>query len=318
MKLLFKSIVIALPLLAAAVLWIISRNEFSDSALQLRIGVGQAILGLGVLLSLLLLLVFYLAYRKSKHTEAVVQEMQAQNEQEQQQFRQRLDHELKNPLTALLLSAENLRHQSTSEILTNDITNISVQAQRLSQLTGDLRKLNLFDKQDLDLEQVDVSELLRDLVEMANETKLVSAAEQSRDLKLVVPVAPWPVPHVVADRDLLQLALYNLLENAVKYSNSGDTVELQVTEDNQQVKIAIADTGSGIAASDRTQVFDELFRGSNARHQSGSGIGLSLVKRIVDRHRGNITVDSKEHQGTRVIIHLPVGRQTPTVRGNTV
>lgn len=318
MKHLFKLIVIAVPLIVAAVLWIVGRSEFNDSVLQLRIGVGQVIWGVGVLLSLLLALGFYLVYRRTSQIEAVVHGMQVQNEQEQQQFRQRLDHELKNPLTALLLSAENLHHQSTNEILTSDINNISVQAQRLSQLTGDLRKLNLFDKQDLDFEQVDVSELLDDLVEMAKETNLVGADEQHRELKLIVPVAPWPVPHVIADRDLLQLALYNLLENAVKYSNSGDTVELQVTEDNQKVKIVIADTGSGIAASDRSLVFDELFRGSNARHQTGSGIGLSLVKRIVDRHSGTIAVDSKEHQGTRVTLHLPVARQNTGGRSNAV
>jgi len=309
MKYLIKSIVVSLlPLLAAALLWILYRTDLNDSVVQLRIGMATTIWTLGAVLSLMLLLAFYLSYRKKMHTQRVIDSLTEQNKREQQQFMQRLDHELKNPLTALRLSTENLRLQSNSADLTGDINNIAVQSQRLSQLTGDLRKLNLFEKQDLDFEQVDVSELLSDLVEMANETKLLTTAEQSRELKLIVPVAPWPVPHVFADRDLLQLALYNLLENAVKYSQVGDAVELQVTEDGQQVKIVIADTGSGIAEQDRIQVFDELFRGSNARHQPGSGIGLSLVKRIVDRHKGEIVVDSKENQGTRVTISLPVAR----------
>jgi len=106
--------------------------------------------------------------------------------------------------------------------------------------------------------------------------------------------------------DLLELALYNVVENAIKYSNIGDNVEIRASDSRHFVKIEIADTGLGLAKEELDQVWEELFRGSNTLDRKGVGIGLSLVKKIIEQHQGTIDFDSKPSIGSRVTINLPI------------
>ena len=302
-----RGLLCAIPLLIAAPVAVyLNQSEYDDSVLQIRLALDTATLAVGATLSVLAILTLCLIRRTTRRSKLALDAQREQARLEHRRFTQRLDHELKNPLTAIRLSVENLRMQNEDRSLHADIESIETQSQRLVRLTGDLRKVGVFDKQALDLEEVNVSELLRELDEMSKETGLF--VENDRVLQIVTPSAPWPVPNIKADRDLLQLALYNLLDNAVKYSSKGDTVELHASEDGHNVRIVIADTGLGINPTDVDHIWDELYRGRNARDQLGSGIGLSLVKRIIDRHGGEILVDSKENTGTRVAILLPISQ----------
>jgi two-component system phosphate regulon sensor histidine kinase PhoR len=99
----------------------------------------------------------------------------------------------------------------------------------------------------------------------------------------------------------------NLLFNAIKYTPENKTVHLEAKSQGDYVRIDIADTGIGIPSDELGSVFDEFFRASNARksEKDGTGLGLSIVKQIVERHGGEITVQSREGQGTTFSVTLP-------------
>jgi two-component system OmpR family sensor kinase len=121
-----------------------------------------------------------------------------------------------------------------------------------------------------------------------------------------VPQAPWPLPQVPGDNDLLLLALHNLLDNALKFSRKGDTIEVRAFEDGQSVVVEVADTGPGVPAGELPHVWEELYRGVGARGVPGSGLGLALVRAIVERHGGQVSVRSREGQGTVFGVRLQV------------
>ncbi len=116
----------------------------------------------------------------------------------------------------------------------------------------------------------------------------------------------------MADSDMLGLAILNLLENAVKFSavpNRGPvtlTCALSAGAEGERATLTVSDRGIGIPAGELPTILDAAVRGSNARSIEGSGMGLSLVSRIVRAHEGTIAIDSIEGAGTTVSIHLPL------------
>jgi two-component system OmpR family sensor kinase len=146
---------------------------------------------------------------------------------------------------------------------------------------------------------------LEEIVEAASSLP----ACQGRTVSLLIANVP-PLPLVTGDRDLLGLAFYNLVENALKFSGPGKEVEVRAREDGRSVIIEVADGGSGIPAEDLPHLFEELYRGANARGVEGSGLGLALAARIVKLHGGSLKVTSRQgdRQGTVFSIHLPAGR----------
>jgi signal transduction histidine kinase len=108
-----------------------------------------------------------------------------------------------------------------------------------------------------------------------------------------------------ADPLLLQRALGNLLENAIKYSPPNSEVNLKVDNLASEVQFAVQDQGPGISAADQQHLFELLFRGKSADRESGSGLGLAIVKRIVDAHQGRIWLTSQAGQGATFYFTLP-------------
>jgi two-component system OmpR family sensor kinase len=173
---------------------------------------------------------------------------------------------------------------------------------RLSRLTSDLRKLAELEGRPLERVPVDIAELLQEAVTLAQE----QPEAEARRLTLTLPQAPWPVPDILGDWDLLFLATYNLLDNALKFTRPGDTVEVRASEGGTFVIIEVADTGPGIPQEELPRVWEELYRGQGAQGVPGSGLGLALVRAIVKRHGGQVTMRSREGQGTVVTMRLPV------------
>ena len=221
--------------------------------------------------------------------------------EERRQFLQRLDHELKNPLTAIRAGLANLANGLAPTTQGEALASVGAQVLRISQLTADLRKLAELETRSLERAPVDIAGLLQEAVALAQE----QPQADSRRLTLVLPQAPWPVPDVLADWDLLFLAIYNLLDNALKFTRPGDTVEVRASEDGTHVVIEVADTGPGIPEEEAPRVWEELYRGQGARGVPGSGLGLALVNTIVERHGGQVTLRSRVGQGTVVTMRLP-------------
>jgi two-component system OmpR family sensor kinase len=270
--------------------------------LYMRADLGTIVLIVGLGLSALMAAGLALwQWQERRHQQHVIQ-VRAQMADERRRFLQRLDHELKNPLTAIRAGLANVVNDSAAA--TQDLALASVEAQvlRLSRLTADMRKLAELEARPLERVPVDVAELLQEAITLAQERPGAS----ERKLALTLPRAPWPVPNVLGDWDLLFLAVYNLLDNALKFTRTGDTVEVRASEAGAFVTIEVADTGPGIPNEELPRVWEELYRGRGARGIPGSGLGLSLVRAIVERHDGQVTMRSRAGQGTVVRMRLPV------------
>jgi len=177
--------------------------------------------------------------------------------------------------------------------------------ERLQRLLADLRKLSDLDEIPLETLPVQLPELLEEIVEAAGGLPVY----QGRSLSLLVANVP-PLPPIVGDRDLLGLAFYNLIDNALKFSGPGHAVQVRAREDGRNLVVEVADGGPGIPADNLPHIFEELYRGTNARGIPGSGLGLALAARIVDLHTGSLKVTSRqgERQGTVFSMVLPAGR----------
>jgi two-component system, OmpR family, sensor kinase len=238
--------------------------------------------------------------------EAAVRQMTEQAARDRLRFYMRLDHELKNPLTAIRAGLANIEQGGgmalASAGATTALASVSIQADRIAGLVSDLRKLADLETQKIETELVDLTGLLDEVAEAVDE---IPAARQ-RIIRVTVPRAPWPLPFVEGDRDLLFIAIQNLVANAVKFSAPGDTVEVRASEDGAVLLLEVADTGVGIPADEIGQVWQELARGRVARSLPGTGIGLALVRVIIVRHGGQVAIRSRNGQGTVVSIRLPV------------
>lgn len=290
------------PFLLCGVLAVfVQRTEWQHTAIQLRLGLDTTLFLFGAVLSLSALFVSLSKRRTRRRIDGAIGVERELARVEHRRFAERLDHELKNPLSAMRLGIESLRNGIEGASERTDINNLDRQIQRMVTLTTDLRRIGQFDHHEVLLERVTVASLFDDLKDMADGEALLNR----RRTQFAVPTAPWPVPDICADRDLMLLALYNILSNAAKYSRDGDTIAVSASEANHGVHITVADTGIGIPNPDVASVWGELYRGRNAKAQPGNGIGLALVKRIIDRHNGRVRLESKEGQGTRVTIELP-------------
>lgn len=218
-------------------------------------------------------------------------------------FLRRLDHEIKNPLTGLRAALVNLKETKTNEERERAVGNASRAVERLTRLLTDLRKLSDLEERTIERFPVDVPDLLDDVVTAAR----VLPAYEGREINLLIPKIPSPFPKITGDRDLLVLAVYNLVENALKFTSANDSVEVRALEDGRSIVIEVADSGTGIASDDLPKIFDELYRGTNARGTDGSGLGLALVHRIAALHGGGVGVRSSQNEprGTVFTLRLP-------------
>jgi two-component system OmpR family sensor kinase len=262
---------------------------------------------LGFLITLFLLLLYYWDLRSVRQAKAMIVESLREMEQNRRNFLRRLDHEIKNPLTGLRAALVNMQETQAVEERQHAVENAGRAVTRLSRLLADLRKLSDLGERPIERAYVDVPGLLQDAVDAAH----VLPAFDGREVSLLIPKVPSPFPYVTGDRDLLVLAVYNLIENALKFTGHDDSVEVRASEDGQAIVIEVADSGVGIPAEDLPKIFEELYRGSNARSTEGSGLGLALVKRIIALHNGQITARSSqsEPRGTVFTIRLPVTKR---------
>ncbi len=272
-----------------------------NPVLQARVDIGSLALIVGLLLSLLVGVGLALWEWQRHRCQQSMAEARTQAAEERRRFLQRLDHELKNPLTAIRAGLANMVNGSSSSVHRAAAASMEAQVLRLSQLTADLRKLAELETRSLEPAPVDVAQLLEESMALA----LEQPGAETRHLRLTLPQAPWPVPDVRGDWDLLFLATYNLLDNALKFTRPGDTVEVRASDDRTHVVIEVADTGPGIPEDEVESVWDELYRGQGARGVPGSGLGLALARAIVGRHGGQIRLRSRAGQGTVVTMRLP-------------
>lgn len=295
-----------LPAGAGLALWVAIRaGLLADERLTVSLSALRSdwLLALGVVLSLPFVAALFLLRARDARWRSRLDEQAATAAQDRRLLLSRLDHELKNPLTAMRAALANVS-VTTASGSDQDTALRSIEAQvlRLSRLTSDLRKIADVEGADVDRRPVDVGALLEEAMEIARE----QPAAAQRSLGLDLPRAPWPLPPVRGDWELLSLALLNLVDNAMKYTAPGDRIEVRARESGGMVVVEVADTGPGIGPDDLGHIWEELYRSPDARTVPGSGLGLALVRAVVERHGGTVDAETRVGHGTVMRVQLPV------------
>jgi two-component system OmpR family sensor kinase len=281
---------------------LLAGDQRADPVFYVRADLPALVALAGLLLSALIVVALGLQTAIRRAGERHVAEVRGQTTEERRCLLQRLDHEFKNPLTAIRAGLVNLAAAPLGAAQQDALSSVENQVLRLSRLTADMRKLAELEVRPLERGQVDLDQVLRDVVAAVQERQETG----ERRLTLTLPQAPWPLPTVSGDQDLISLAVHNLVDNALKFSRPGDTIEVRAFEDGATVAVEVADTGPGIPEEEVPLVWEELYRGRQARAVPGSGLGLALVRAIAERHDGHVTLQSRAGQGTVVGLRIPV------------
>ncbi len=219
-----------------------------------------------------------------------------------------VSHELRTPLTAIKGLVETLQDGAVDDLTARDrfLFSIESETDRLIRLVNDLLTLSRADAQSLVLRRQEF-----DLAELAHSCADNFTAQAAAKHVALVVDEPDDAVRVHADADRIRQVLVNLLDNAIRYSPSGETVRVSVTHDAASPHAAIVsvqDHGPGIPVADQPRVFERFYRGDKSRARQGdvgAGLGLSIAQTLVHAHGGRITSSSVPGQGTTVSFTLP-------------
>jgi two-component system sensor histidine kinase SenX3 len=217
-----------------------------------------------------------------------------------------ISHELKTPVGALGLLAETIAMQDDPVVTQRLAERMQQEAFRVARTIDDLLELSR-----IEAEEHPPREPVRlDLV-VAEAVDRTAAAAELRDVSITV-LHVSPRITVIGDRRQLVSAAANLLDNAVKYSEPGEAVEVRGRTDGRWAEIAVIDHGIGIPARDLERVFERFYRVDRARtretgESGGTGLGLAIVRHVVSNHNGEVRVDSREGEGSTFTLRLPAG-----------
>jgi signal transduction histidine kinase len=213
-------------------------------------------------------------------------------------------HELRTPLSLILGHAEAV-HDGVLPASRENFEIVREEAARLEHLVNDLRILSLADAGELSisLQTVEPQRLLQDLAS----TYQYQAQRKNVSLELDV---PSPLPDIEVDPGRMTQVLTNILDNALRHTPEGGTIMLSAREVNSQVELAIRDSGPGLKKDDLDRIFDRFYRTDASRQRdgalaSGSGLGLAIARSIVQAQGGQISAESEEGKGLKVLITLP-------------
>jgi len=220
----------------------------------------------------------------------------------QRNFVRNASHELRNPLTSIIGEAEvAIEKERSQEEYRASLTSIAREAHRLNLLVNQFLQLTRT--------ATEGSQQLRESIrldELVLEAKL-ELDKNRPDNRVRLDFNNLPDdPELLTrqgDASLLRVALVNVLDNAVKFSGNKEVL-VELSHHSQRIRVTIHDQGIGIPANEQEQIFQPLYRAENARSFEGSGVGLSMVQRIVELHDGSISITSDRGAGTRVSIDL--------------
>ena len=221
------------------------------------------------------------------------------------EFISQVSHELRTPLTAIKGWSETMETIDDRETFIKGMRVITSETERLSQMVEELLDFSRIQDGRLQLSK-DIIDILAEL----GETVLMYK-ERARTLNITLNYyEPEMLPFIYGDKNRLRQVFINIVDNAIKYSDSGDTVSVEAYEDKRGVVISVSDTGIGISKEDLPKVKTKFFKSNHTRR--GSGIGLAVANEIISLHGGTLDINSEEGVGTTVVIILPVAAQAST------
>jgi len=212
-----------------------------------------------------------------------------------------ISHELKTPVGALSILAETIQDEEDPEVVRKLSEKMVREAQRLSETISDLLELSRIElDSSVEHGEVDISEVVTEAVERNAVTASQAGVAISAQL-------PLDACRVHGDRTQLVSAVSNLIDNAVKYSEKGASVNVGTQRVGDTVEIEVRDQGIGIPQADRERIFERFYRVDRARSRGtgGTGLGLSIVRHIMNNHGGQVNVSSQEGEGSTFRLTLP-------------
>jgi two-component system sensor histidine kinase SenX3 len=213
-----------------------------------------------------------------------------------------VSHELKTPIGALGLLAETMASTEDAAVVQQLADRVVREADRLSRIVDDLLDLSQIEAQEAPLRApTPVRVLLQESID------LVQVAADLAEVPLVVAPEP-PDLEVSCDRRQMRSALVNLLDNAIKYSGPRQPVEVGAHVDHDRIALTVRDHGIGIPTRDLERIFERFYRVDRARSREtgGTGLGLAIVRHVAQAHGGDVTVESREGEGSLFTLHLPL------------
>jgi PAS domain S-box-containing protein len=210
-------------------------------------------------------------------------------------------HDLRNPLSTILLRATALRRSGAKPERRSQKTGEAIHqaAARMNRLIQDLLDVALMESGQLTIERASLS--VRALIAEAVEMQRPLASASSLELRIDV---DRDVPDVWGDRDRLLQVFENLIGNAIKFTDAGGRITVSAASSDREIVFSVADTGRGIASEDLLHVFDRFWQATKAGRQ-GAGLGLPITKGIVEAHGGRIWVESTPGRGTTFSLTIP-------------
>lgn len=225
-------------------------------------------------------------------------------EKMRQEFISNVSHEIQSPLTSIRGFARALRNEKLSaESRLHYLDIIESESMRLSKLSDNLLRLASLEADTIKLEPR--------VYRLDKQIRLIvlSCEPQWSEKELHMDVALEDV-EIKADEDMMSQAFINLIHNSIKFTPEGGQVSIALYKQEHMITFKISDTGMGMAEEDTSRIFERFYKADKSRNPSvkGSGLGLSIVKKIVELHLGTIEVKSKSGQGTTFTVSLPADR----------
>ena len=225
---------------------------------------------------------------------------------EQRKFISSVSHELRTPLTTIIGYTDMLtrRQVADPEIINRSLNTINREGHRLLRLVDNLLNVNKFDKAEFDFKKTNLNIVV--LISEVVEQMQIKATQSDIQINYISD----ELPEILGDYDRLQQVFINILHNAIKYSNNGDIIDVISTLEDDKIVVSIRDYGPGISEIEQTRIFNAFYRVEEDRsrgpEEGGSGLGLYIVKQIVEKHEGKIEIVSQVGEGTNIIVSLPV------------
>jgi two-component system phosphate regulon sensor histidine kinase PhoR len=223
-------------------------------------------------------------------------------EQVRRDFVANVSHELRTPLAALKSVIETLEGGALDDPLTarEFLSRGDAELDRIVQMVEELLELSRIESGEVPLARKELAPA--DLLNTAVERMKPRAERQGVTLTLD---APEDLPNVSADRNLLERAVVNLIDNAIKFTPRGGVIDVSAQSVNGLLSVEVRDSGEGIDSADLPRIFERFYKADRARRAGGTGLGLAIVKHTIEAHGGSIGVESKPGAGSTFRFSIP-------------
>lgn len=228
-------------------------------------------------------------------------------EEDQRKFIANVSHDFRSPLTSIKGYIEAIMDGTIPYEMQDKYLNIILfETERLNKLTQSMLELNKYGKKGamLDISRFDINHTIKMVVQSFEGT----CKEKKISFELIL---TGQILFVSADMSKIQQVLYNLIDNAIKFSHADSAITIETTEKNEKVFVSVKDTGIGIPKDSLKKIWERFYKTdlSRGKDKKGTGLGLAIVKEIISAHNENINVISTEGVGTEFIFTLPLANE---------